>query len=209
MVEKCLVVPRKALFGNDDKYAFSGFRTKDEWKVDLESVLSKDAFYAPRKTLNKEDDVEYQEDLKQIIPGVVFLYKNKIFTYSRLDGSGEKRMVGRNDILISGHVEPQDTKKTYQKTLWNALHREFNEEMIYRHSYSLDHIGYVNLDDDLLGKVHFGLVYLIPGSSPEISVKETEKHQGSLKTAQEISQLQPPLMSWHNIIFDEVKKYLK
>jgi len=208
VVEKCLVVPRKALFGNNDEYAFSGFRKKDEWKVDLESVLSNNAFYAPRKTPKKEDDAEYREDLKQIIPGVVFLYQDKVFTYSRLNGSGEKRMVGRNDLLISGHVEPRDQRATYQETLWAGLHREFDEEMIYHPAYSLNHIGFVNLDDDILGKVHFGLVYLIRGSSPEIAVKETEKHQGSLKTAQEISQLQPPLMSWHNIIFDEVKKYL-
>lgn len=205
-VERCLVVPREALFGHNDEYAFSGFLSKEAWKVDLEKVLGKHSFYASRKTADKKDDVEYREDLKQIIPGVVFLYQDKIFTYTRLDGSGEKRMVGRNDILIGGHINPQDQQATYRETFWNALHREFAEEVIYSDSYSFGQIGYVNDDANALGKVHFGLVYSINGRSPHISVRETEAMRGSLLSVAEIDQLTPPLQSWHRYIFDAYKE---
>ena len=204
--EQCLVVPRKALFGNSDQYVFSGFRRMESWDVDLEAILGKHGFYAPRKTPRKEDDVEYREDLKQIIPGVVFLYDDTIFTYTRLRGSGEQRMVGRNDILIGGHINPQDHRDTFTETFWEALHREIVEEVIYRPSYSLQHVGYVNDEGTPLDSVHFGLVYVINAASPQISVRETEAMQGRLMTVQEIEGLNPPLQSWHKYIFDVYKK---
>lgn len=204
--EKCLVVPRKALFGNDDQYAFTGFRRKDEWDVDLEEVLGRHSFYAPRKTPNKEDDVEYKEDLKQIIPGVAFLYQDKIFSYARLTGSSEQRLVGRNDILIAGHINTVDRMPTFEQTFWKALHREFEEEIDYRDAYSLHHVGYVNCDVNPVDKVHFGLVYIINGRSPDISVKETDALLGSLKTCEEIERLHPPLKEWQQFVFEAYKK---
>jgi len=208
--ERCLVVPRKALFGNNDEHAFSGFRRKNKWDVDLEEVLRKDSFYALRKTADKEDDVEYREDLKQIIPGVVFLYEDKIFSYARLTGSSEQRLVGRNDILIAGHINPIDKEPTYRETFKKALHREFNEEVEYFHSYSLEQVGYVNCDITPVDKVHFGLVYIINGSSPDISVKETDALDGSLKTCEDIERLHPPLKEWQKYVYEDfLKGYLK
>lgn len=205
-VERCLVAPRRELFGYNDQYAFSGFKRKETWDVDLENILGRQGFYAPRKTARREDDVEYREDLKQMIPGVVFVHDGKIFTYTRLEGSGEARMVGRNDVLIGGHVNPEDREKTYQETFWKALHREFDEEVIHHDSYPLHHVGYVNDDDDPLGKVHFGLVYVIRGRSPNIAVRETEAMQGRLMTVEEVDRLNPPLQSWHKYIFDAYKR---
>lgn len=201
-----MVVPRKALFGYNDQYAFSGFRRKEAWDVDLENILGNYGFYAPRKTARREDDVEYREDLKQIIPGVVFLYGDKIFTYTRLEGSGEARMVGRNDLLIGGHINPQDQQNTYRETFWKALHREITEEVDYHDSYSLGHVGYVNTEGTPLDSVHFGLVYVIRGKSPNISVKETEAMRGSLMTMGEMEKLDPPMQGWHKHIFDAYKR---
>ena len=208
--ERCLVVPRKALFGHNDQYAFTGFRKKEVWDVDLEEVLGRHSFYAPRKTPNKEDDVEYREDLKQIIPGVVFLYQDRIFTYNRLNGSGEARLVGRNDLMIAGHINPIDQEKTYQETFWRALHREFNEEVEYPDSYSFENVGYVNCDVTSVDKVHFGLVYIIDGRSPDISVRETDALQGSLKSCGEIERLNPPLREWQKYLYNDfIKGHLK
>ncbi|MDO8511224.1 MAG: hypothetical protein Q7S55_03600 [Nanoarchaeota archaeon] len=208
--ERCLVVPRKALFGNNDEHAFSGFRRKDEWDVDLEEVLGKHYSFAPRKTANREDDVEYKEEFKQIIPGVVFLYQDKIFSYARLTGSSEERLVGRNDILIAGHINPVDYMPTFKETFWKALHREFEEEINYRDGYSLDHVGYVNCDVNLVDKVHFGLVYIINGRSPDISVRETDALDGSLKSCEEIERLNPPLKEWQKFVYEDfLKGYLR
>ncbi len=208
--EQCLVVPRKALFGVNDEYAFTGFLKKEDWNVDLEEILQKNSFYAPRKTTDKNDDVEYREDLKQIIPGVAFLYNDKIFSYARLAGSSEERLVGRNDILIAGHINIIDAMPTYAETFWKALHREFEEEVDYRGAYSLQEVGYVNCDVTSVDKVHFGLVYIIDGRSPDISVRETDALEGSLKSCEEIEKLNPPLKEWHKYVYENfVKGYLR
>ncbi len=206
MVEECLVVPRRYLFGAYDERAFTGFRSPRQWQFDLESILQKHAEFKPRRTSEGEYDVENDISYKQIIPGAVFLYDDKIFTYTRLEGSGERRMFGRNDILIGGHVNPQDKKETYNETFWNALHREIAEEVDYDDSYSLDQVGYVNTEGTPLDSVHFGLVYVIRGRSPNIAVRETEAMRGSLMTVEEIDQLEPPLQSWHKHIFEAYKK---
>lgn len=203
--EQCLVVPRKALFGNDDERAFSGFRSPKQWGFDLESIMQKHGVFKPRKTTAGEYDVENDVSYKQIIPCTLFLYDDKIFTYTRLQGSGEKRMVGRNDILIGGHVNPQDQQGTYKETLWAAMYREFEEEVIHHDSYSLHQVGYVNEDGTDLDKVHFGVIYRINGRSPQIAVRETEAMRGSLLSVEEMERLDPPLQSWHKFIFDAYK----
>lgn len=206
MVEECLVVPRRYLFGAYDERAFTGFRPTKQWRFDLESILQKQGVFKPRNTPERGYDVEHDVNYKQIIPGTVFLYDDTIFTYTRLQGSGEQRMFGRNDILIGGHVNPQDKKETYKETFWNALHREFNEEVDHPDSYSLDHVGYVNEEATDLDRVHFGLVYCIRGKSPRIAVRETEAMRGRLMTVEEIEKLDPPLQSWHKYIFDAYKR---
>ena len=207
MGEECLVVPRRYLFGEYDERAFEGFRSVKQWQFHLESIVQKHGTYKPRKTPPGEYNVENDVAYKQIIPGAIFLYGDTIFTYTRLEGSGEKRMVGRNDIMIAGHINPQDQRATYKETLWGALHREFNEEVIHPDFYSLgDPIGYVNEDGTDLDKVHFGVVYRIQGRSPNITVRETEAMRGSLLSMVELDQLTPPLQSWHKHIFDAYKR---
>ncbi len=205
-VERCLVVPRRYLFGAFDERAFTGYRPKQQWKYELEWILQKHGEFRPRKSPEGHYDVEHDVSYKQVIPGAVFLYGDKIFTYTRLDGSGEARMVGRNDILIGGHVNPEDKQETYKETFWKALHREIAEEVDYYGPYSLDHMGYVNTEGTPLDSVHFGLVYVIRGTSPNISVREKEAMQGRLMSVDEIEKLDRPLESWHKHIFDAYRR---
>ncbi|MDP3698673.1 MAG: hypothetical protein Q8R47_03730 [Nanoarchaeota archaeon] len=209
MVEECLVVPRKALFGYNDERAFSGFKTPAQLGFDLEEVLQKHSSFGWRKTSKEDYDVEYDESFKHFNPSAVFLYDNKIFTYTRI--GGEPRLIGRNDILISGHVNPEDKQShSYNTTFLSTLHREFGEEVDYQSHFSIDPtpLGYVNDESpNLIDKVHFGIVYLIHGNSPDINVKEKDIMVGTLKTVEEIENLERPLESWSKYIFDEIKKY--
>ena len=208
--EQCLVVPRKALFGYNDEHTFSGFKTQEQVGFDLEQILQKHASFGWRKTPKGEYDVEYDASFKHFNPSGVFVYDNKIFTYTRI--GGEPRLVGRNDILISGHVNPGDKHDSYHQTFLETLYREFQEEMDYPSHIWVDKrpFGYVNHESPaLVDKVHFGIVYLIPGVSPQIDVKEKSIMAGSLKTIEEIESLERPLESWSKCVFDEVKKYLR
>jgi predicted NUDIX family phosphoesterase len=206
-VEYCLVVDRKALFGANDSYAFTGFRRAEDWDVDLEAVLKTHAQFLPRKT-SPDYDVENDPRYKQIMPGGIFVYDDRIFTYTRI--GGEQRLMGRNDIFISGHINPPDVE--HSKSYWGAfetnLRREFAEEVEYKDDYQLKLLGYVNTDDTMVDKVHFGVVYLIQGHTPDIKVRETDILRGELKTVPQIEQLERPLESWQPHLFAEMKKYL-
>jgi len=209
--EQCLVVPRKALFGYNDERAFSGFRTPEQLGIDLEAVLHKHSFFGWRKTSKGDYDVEYDGDMKHFNPSGVFLYDNRIFTYTRI--GGEPRLIGRNDIGISGHVNPGDKKDSYNQTFLETLDREFQEEVEYHGQTWIDQqpLGYVNHESSaIVDKVHFGIVYLIHGTFPEINVNKKERDimAGSLKTVEEIEALERPLEGWAKYIFAEVKKYL-
>lgn len=207
-VEYCLAVKREALFGVNDRYAFTGFRRTEEWNVDLEAVLKRHAQFLPRKTSPWGYDVENDPRYKQIMPGGIFVHQDKIFTYTRI--GGEQRLLGRNDIFISGHLNPPDMEDP--GNFWAAfetnLRREFAEEVEYDVDYDLKLLGYVNTDENMVDKVHFGVVYLINGHLPSIKVRETDVLQGELKTVREIEQLQRPLESWQPHLFEAVKNYL-
>ena len=209
--EQCLVVPRKALFGYNDERAFSGFRKPEQLGLDLEAVLHKHSFFGWRKTSKGDYDVEYDGDMKHFNPSGVYLYGNKIFTFTRI--GGEERLIGRNDIGISGHVTHEDKQDTYRQTFIETLLREFREEVECKGNvlFNPAPLGYVNHESSaLIDRVHFGIVYLIHGSSPDIGVHEKERDimVGSLKTVEEIEALERPLEGWARYIFAEVKKYL-
>ena len=207
--ERCLVVPRKALFGYKDEHAFSGFKTSEQLGFDLEAILQKHSSFAWRKTPKGEYDVEYDDCFKHFNPSGVFIHDQKIFTYTRI--GGESRLLGRNDLLISGHVNPADKQDSYHKTFLHTLYREFGEEVDYRYPFSIEPVplGYVNDESPkMIDKVHFGIVYLIHGTSPDINVSEKEILVGSLKTIEEIENVERPLESWSKYAFDVVKKYL-
>jgi len=212
--EQCLVVPREYLFGLDDERVFDGYRSARDWghhlgSSILELAVSKHGIFKPRKTADPREDIEKNPAYTQIIPCALFLYDDKIFTYTRLPGSGEQRLMGRHDILIGGHVNPPDyvSTRTLTENLGIALRRELEEEVIHPEGYDLgDIIGYVNDSTDTLGRVHFGVVFRIDAKSSDIRVRETEAMRGSLLSVGEIEQLNPPLTSWHQALFEAYKR---
>ena len=207
--ERCLVVPRKALFGYNDECAFNGFRAPEQLGFDLETVLERHSSFGWRKTLGGEYNIENDDSFKHFVANGIFIYEKKIFTSTRI--GGEPRLLDRNDILISGHVNPEDRNGSYQQSFLNTLRREFNEEIEYTADLSIDPLpfGYINDDSDgQVGRVHFGVIYLMQGNSSIIYPKETEILEGSLKTIEEIENLAHPLQSWQKYVFEEVKKYI-
>ena len=68
MKEQILVVDRKILFGEKNERHFNGFS-----KNDFEEIINKNGRFVFR------DDAENDPELKQIIPYLVFKYKNDLF----------------------------------------------------------------------------------------------------------------------------------
>ena len=128
-----------------------------------------DYAFLPRKTKNREDDVEYSRDYIQLIPYVKVLLtgtdSTKLITYRRSGTmSGEKRLEGTWSIGFGGHISIDDccfmpdgksytwndiTKLIYInviRELYEELHLDpklYNYEIFIRNT-----VSYLNLTDN-------------------------------------------------------------
>lgn len=158
--EEVMVVPRAELV---DAVDFHGFTANvAHYKQKLL------ASQAPRFMLRHK--VEDDPNLKQIIPYVVVTAtagkETFYFSYRRGVKQGEARLHKKLSIGIGGHVNPIDQQHP-ASTAWAcavvAARREMVEELgkPNAHSpatYTPRAVGWVNHDDDAVGKVHLGLV---------------------------------------------------
>jgi len=189
-MEKILVVPREKLFEN---IFFEGFE-REKITYYLERVRKYSIFI---KRFVVENDPNY----KQIIPYLVIKFKNKYFLFKRFPVGLEKRLFYKYSIGIGGHINEKDFNKN--KDLINSgLEREFNEELIYNGKLNYKIVGLINDDFDEVGKVHFGIVYLIEIKTPDIKIRENSKMEGKLVNKKELIRYENKMERWSQIIIN-------
>ncbi|GAG69663.1 unnamed protein product [marine sediment metagenome] len=187
-IEKILVVPREKLFEN---IFFEGFE-REKITYYLERVRKYSIFI---KRFVVENDPNY----KQIIPYLVIKFKNKYLLFKRFPVGLEKRLFYKYSIGIGGHINEKDFNKN--KDLINSgLEREFNEELIYNGKLNYKIVGLINDDFDEVGKVHFGIVYLIEIKTPDIKIRENSKMEGKLVNKKELIRYENKMERWSQII---------
>jgi predicted NUDIX family phosphoesterase len=198
MTEKVLVIDRDKLFDGSKRY-FQGF--KRSGNTGFIEAIKRDSYFVLRKETSDTQPrpAEHDESMKQIIPYVVFRHGGSYFTYQRLEKSGEERLRSNFSIGIGGHINPIDKSGDI---ITDGMRREFLEEVDYPHEFSAKVIGYINDDSDSVGRVHFGVVFLIDADDPDINVRETEILKGSLRSLHEIGQIRDKLEGWSKIVFD-------
>ena len=116
-----------------------------------------------------EDDIKF----KQLIPYMIFKYKDSIFLYNRGNGGNEKRLHDKYSIGIGGHLQFEEGKEI-PMNIWGK--REFYEEVEYDGEFDPKVIGFINDPNTIVGKVHLGIATLIEGTSSNIKVKSEIKH---------------------------------
>ena len=79
----------------------------------------------------RRGDVENDPFFQQIIPYIVFNFKDKYFIYKYLESAGEKRLVGSYQLGVGGHINPVDVNGD-QDILEVGMMREWSEEVYYR-----------------------------------------------------------------------------
>jgi len=196
MEEQILVVPRNVLFGPANGRYFNGF-LRSKSSPAFEKIIKENFEFRQRS--KAEEDTSYQ----QIIPYIVFRYGKKLFVYKRLKAGGEKRLHNLHSLGIGGHINPHDDGKDIIR---DALKRELEEEIIYPYPYSIKLLGYINDDSNAVGRVHFGVVFLIEGSVPDIKVRETESLEGRLMEKKEIAKIAHEFENWSAILWEQIRK---
>lgn len=191
-IEKILVVPREKLFEN---IFFEGFE-REKITYYLERIRKYSIFI---KRFLVENDSNY----KQIIPYLIIKFKNKYFMFQRFPIGAEDRLFHKYSVGIGGHINEKDVKKN--KDLINSgLEREFGEELIYRGKLKSKIIGCINDDFDDVGKVHFGIAYLIEIESSGIEVREKSKMEGKLVNKEDLLKNKNKMERWSQIIIDNL-----
>lgn len=155
----------------------------------------------------RRGDMENDPSWQQVIPYIVFNYKEQYFLYRYLKKAGEQRLKNDYIIGVGGHINQADVKPG-QDILEAGMNREWNEEVDYKGKLDKKLIGILNDDRRPVEAVHLGLVYLFRGDSPDISVKETEKLKGELVDLKDLGEKIKGTEGWAPIIYDEYLKNL-
>ncbi len=198
-----MVIKRDDLFGQD---FFEGFRRQEE--VDYESrILNKFEYMAEESA---EKNPAYKQPIGYSL--VVNRVQKKVFAYQRSDQDSrysEKRLQGKWSLGIGGHIDKRDVKTG------NPIHasvlRELAEEINIGGAINLKRLGYIN-NEDKVGRVHFGILYVVETETSTIKPKDPEIDNGRMRTIEELSELcvssELLVEEWSKICVGPLKKYL-
>ena len=193
--EKVLVMAREIIFKRGH---WLGIKT-DNLDYYLNLIKEKSQFRLRKKV---ENDPSWQ----QIIPYILFNFKDKYFLYRYLEGASEDRLKKDYHLGVAGHINPVDLKKG-EDILEKGAMREWREEIDYRGSLTEKKlIGILNDEKREVEAVHLGLIYLFRGDSPDIFVKEKNVLKGKLVKLRDLGKYLESISNWAQIIY---KNYLK
>jgi len=199
--ERVLVFPRATL---DALGAFQGIRA--DWRRYLEVILDK-------RTNQFIERYQAEEDvsLKQIIPYVMFVSGDTVFSYVRGKASGEKRLVGNRSTGVGGHINPIDEQLLFASaasssdmaSYLEAASREIAEEVIVDGPFDPAIAAVLNDDSNPVGRVHFGVVHVCEVAPGSVRKREQQiTDAGFLPIADLSGPRREELESWSAIAID-------
>jgi len=201
--QKIIVVNKKVLFKGD---YFQGFKSSDG--VDYESrvlgnieIMRRGSTEEPAEHPqgNAEMNTFYKQPIGYTL--VANLSKGIVFAYSRSSKDknyGEKRLQGKWTWGFGGHIEPLDSKNG--NPIRESMLREVTREELQINGNVKEPmlLGYINDDaqneEDTqlgrvsIGRVHFGLLYLIDTDTTEVKPNK-EATKVVAKTFSELEEL--------------------
>lgn len=161
-----------------------------------QSVIRESHFFKARAEV--ENDPSYQ----QIIPYVVFRHGDRYFLTHRLRASSERRLRKQYSLGVGGHINPGDLSAG--DPILDGLKREWDEEVVYAGRFEATLLGFLNEDSSPVSKVHLGVVFIVDGDTPNISIRETDKLAGELLTLDEMRMYYLAMESWSQIVYDRL-----
>ena len=184
---------------------FQGFKPANE--VDYVSRILGNYKFAKRGPI--ETDFEHKQPIGYAM--IVNPSLKKIFAYQRSQSGGEKRLHDKWSWGIGGHIER--IEEQHENPIEASLMRELNEEIkMNGRIKKIEVLGYLNDDSDEVGKVHFGILYVIETDSTEIKPGDPEIKVGELKSINELEKIcastEFVVEEWSKIALGPLKRYL-
>lgn len=151
--------------------------------------------------------VENDHNYKQIIPYVIIHHKDRILSYRRGKLTTEKRLKGNYSIGIGGHVTPED-QNLFETSIYQAMHREVNEEVLVKSDYQERPVALINDDSNDVGKVHIGVVYLFSLNEPNVKKKEKSINQIEFLSVDSLANRISYYENWSKICIQNISTIL-
>lgn len=142
-------------------------------------------------TVKRRGDVEEDTNYIQPIPAIIVKRGEELFLYKRLEGSGEKRLVGKQSLTIGGHANMVEEYWNFQHLMAVNAKRELEEEVFILDDDNNEIDAHFDLAKNakVLGlaynnrtevdSVHLGIFLLVEVSvGTDVKVKETEVLKG-------------------------------
>ena len=168
--EMITVVPRKTIF-KDEAYQFDGFKSiQDEETKHIYETINE---YEVKRRGDMEEDPSY----KQLISYCILENENdEILVYERLTGGGEGRLHGLSSIGVGGHMNDVPNATNVEEVIRDNAERELEEEvgLDKENVKNMELIGFINDDQNEVGKVHIGLVFKLKVNESSVEAKETD-----------------------------------
>lgn len=187
--EEILVVLRTQLFKTHD--AWSGFKALESFS-DFQDIVEQHKLFLWRSSV--EQDPSY----KQVIPYLIFKFRDTYFVMKRRSTASEQRLKDKYTIGIGGHIRREDIDNA---TLFDWARREFDEEVCYQGKVTVKPLGLINDERDAVGQVHIGYAFLLEGDSDQIAIRAEHK-EGYLLTFEECKAMYPSMESWSQFVID-------
>lgn len=194
--EQIIVVDRETLFSHE-KNAFNGFiKMEDQRALEIFETLTK---YEVKRRGDMEEDPTY----KQLISYCILENEDdEILLYERLSGGGEDRLHGLSSIGVGGHMNDVEDADIEAALMENAR-RELEEEVGLTDiaDSNLELMGFINDDDNEVGRVHFGLVFKVKVQRHDVQAVETDTLSISWIEKNRLKEV-ASYESWSSLIID-------
>ena len=199
-----MTIKIETLFGDD---YFEGFIPVNE--IDYQSRILKNFEWMERNAA--ENNPLYKQPIAYTV--IVNPNLKQVFIYKRSSKNAmypEKRLQGNYSWGLGGHIEKLDIGN--ENPIITSRLRELKEEVEIKGRVVINPLGFINNDTNDVGKVHFGILYIIETDATVIKSKNPEIESGALMPLEEIDKIflsKFPVDEWSRIAFNPLKSYLR
>jgi predicted NUDIX family phosphoesterase len=189
MAEQVLVIPAAALAKLGP---FTGLR--------LGGNLLPRLLDSPGLEFRPRAEVETDPDVKQLIPYVVFRWRDRLFHYTRGISGSEVRLRALRSIGVGGHINPIDagTADPYRA----GLERELAEEVVLESPFHESVQGLVYDPSTPVGQVHLGVVHVLDVERPAVRPREEALADAGFAPMDELHAQQEQFESWSRFVLE-------
>ncbi len=157
---------------------------------------------------------ERDYDTKQLVVYVLINHEQTFLSYQRTPKTTETRLKALYSIGIGGHVNVDDRiqptlfgpkEAAWKDFVLNAVRREVSEEVQIEGANAQEPrlICFVNDDSNDVGKVHFGVVFVMKLAKPSVAIRgERGIGKLSFRTLPDLISMRDALETWSQLLVD-------